>query len=229
MASSSVASDYQAVLDRIRLAAQRAGREPGEVHLLAVSKIHPAAAIASLYNLGQCAFGENYLQDALPKINKLSALEIKWHYIGHIQSNKTREIAKYFDWVHSVDRFKIANRLSEQRSAGLEPINICIQVNLDHELAKSGINSEQLQDLAQQLQPLPGVRLRGIMVIPKPRESFQQQRASFSRAQVLFQTLQQEIPGIDTLSMGMSGDLEAAIAAGSTLVRVGTAIFGQRS
>jgi len=229
MTSSPVTSDYQAVLERIRLAAQRAGREPGEVHLLAVSKTHPAAAIARLYHLGQQAFGENYLQDALPKISKLSVLEIKWHYIGRIQSNKTREIAKYFDWVHSVDRLKIANRLSEQRPAGLEPVNICIQVNLDHELVKSGINSEQLQDLAKQLQPLPGVRLRGIMVIPKPRESFQLQRASFTRAQALFQTLQQEIPGIDTLSMGMSGDLEAAIAEGSTLVRVGTAIFGQRS
>ncbi|HED15106.1 MAG TPA: YggS family pyridoxal phosphate-dependent enzyme [Gammaproteobacteria bacterium] len=229
MTSTSVVSDYQVVLDRIRLATQQVGRKPASVRLLAVSKTHTAAAVARLYALGQRAFGENYLQDALPKITELIDLELEWHFIGHIQSNKTREIAKYFHWAHSVDRFKIASRLSQQRPSGMDPLNICLQINLDHESGKSGLDSTQLIALAQRLQPLSGVRLRGIMVIPKPRKGFEQQLGGFQRAQVLFHRLQRELPGIDTLSMGMSGDLEAAIAAGSTLVRVGTAIFGQRS
>ncbi len=228
MNSSSIVSDYQAVQDCIRLAAQHAAREPNTVRLLAVSKMQPARAVARLHELGQHAFGENYLQDALPKIIELADLELEWHYIGHIQGNKAREIAKYFHWVHSVDRLKIARRLSQLRPSSLGPLNICVQVNLDHEMSKSGITGEQLLAFTKQLQPLSGIRLRGIMVIPKPRESFSQQLASFQRAQVLFQTLQKQVHGIDTLSMGMSGDLEAAIAAGSTLVRVGTAIFGQR-
>jgi len=229
MISKSIAVDFQAVLERIRQAELHAARSPNAVHLLAVSKTHPASAVARLYDLGQRAFGENYLQDALPKIAELSALNLEWHYIGHIQSNKTRDIANHFHWVHSVDRFKIASRLSQQRSADLEPLNICLQVNLDHESGKSGVESTQLLTLAKELRSLSGIRLRGIMVIPKPRVNYQQQLDSFRRARDLFAILQHKVPGIDTLSMGMSDDLEAAIAAGSTLVRVGTAIFGQRS
>lgn len=197
--------------------------------LLAVSKTHPAEAIRELFNLGQRSFGESYWQEAEAKLAQLKDLPIDWHYIGPLQSNKTRPIAEHFAWVHGVDREKIARRLGEQRPAGLPPLNLCLQVNLDDEDSKAGVAPPEVLPLALAVQNLPGVRLRGLMCIPAPRDRLDEQRVPFQRLRELRDQLTAAgIAGLDTLSMGMSDDLEAAVAEGSTLVRIGTAIFGER-
>lgn len=219
----------QCVLSRINHATSQSNRPADTVQLLAVSKTWPANALRQLAEQGQQHFGENYLQEAIDKIASLKDLPLVWHFIGPIQSNKTRDIASHFDWVHSVDRLKIAKRLSEQRPAGLPPLNLCLQVNIDQEASKSGVTAEKLFELAIALDPLENIQLRGLMVIPKATDDSDLQHDAFQRAHALFIKLQQRFPGIDTLSMGMSADLEAAIAEGSTLVRVGTALFGDRA
>lgn len=222
------------VNERIRRALEHSGRPADGARLLAVSKTRPAADIRSAFAAGQCSFGENYLQEALEKQQQLKDLDVEWHFIGPVQSNKTRAIAENFDWVHSVDRAKIAVRLNDQRPAELPPLNICLQVNLDREATKSGVLPEELDALLASLNDLPRIRVRGFMAIPAPRDDVEQQRLALQPLADKLQQLQaddrirQQHPQLDTLSMGMSGDLEAAIAAGSTLVRVGTDIFGQR-
>ncbi|HYM36651.1 MAG TPA: YggS family pyridoxal phosphate-dependent enzyme [Steroidobacteraceae bacterium] len=214
---------------RITAAALRYQRQAGSVTLLAVSKQQNVDSIRLLATAGQRHFGENYLQEALPKIAALQELRLSWHYIGQIQSNKTRPIAENFQWVHTLDRLKIAERLSEQRSAHIAPLNVCIQVKLADEPGKGGVASNEMTALAQQIASLPQLKLRGLMCIPPPRESFDEQFAYFQEAARLLRELQRQGIDVDTLSMGMTADLEAAIAAGATIVRVGTAIFGERS
>ena len=214
---------------QILQAAKRYERDPDSVLLLAVSKRKPAADIRHAYQFGQKDFGENYLQEAQQKIQDLQDLEICWHFIGAIQSNKTRDIAQSFDWAHCVDRVKIAQRLSDQRPASLPPLNVCIQVNLDQEASKAGIELAEVANMASAIHQMPGIRLRGLMSIPAPRDNFDQQRSAFSQLAVTLESLRQGGIGCDTLSMGMTQDMEAAIAEGSTLVRIGTAIFGKRT
>lgn len=206
----------------------------GSVQLLAVSKRHPCEKIREAYDSGQRAFGENYVQELLDKKQQLDDLDIEWHFIGPLQSNKTKKIAETADWVHAIDRLKIAQRLSDQRPANLLPLSVCLQVNISAEESKSGISPDQINDLALQIVKLPRLRLRGLMVIPALEKDFEEQRKVFAKVKTLQQSLQQllnrEGVGItlDTLSMGMSDDMEAAIAEGATMVRIGTAIFGQR-
>ena len=214
---------------QIKQAALACNRDPDSVLLLAVSKKKPASDIRAARGLGQRDFGENYLQEAQQKLQELKELDISWHFIGAIQSNKTRNIAEAFDWAHCVDRVKIASRLSEQRPAKMAPLNICIQVNIDHESSKAGIDLVELPELAQAIHLLPGIRLRGLMTIPAPRDTFLEQRAAFAQLAAALASLQQQGIDCDTLSMGMTQDIEAAIAEGSTLVRIGTAIFGERN
>ncbi len=212
---------------RIGEAEQRAGRPAGSVALLAVSKTQPAEAIRAAYAAGQRQFGENYLQEALAKQEAVSDLtDIVWHFIGPIQSNKTRAIATRFDWVHSVDRLKIAQRLSEQRPAAAPPLNVCLQVNISAEDSKSGVMPADVPLLARAVAALPRLRLRGLMAIPAPAAGFEQQRQPLRQLRLAMEGL--SLGGLDTLSMGMSDDLEAAIAEGATLVRIGTALFGPR-
>ena len=213
---------------RIASAASAAERDENLILLLAVSKRKPASDIRLAYADGQRDFGENYLQEALQKMQELEDLDINWHFIGAIQSNKTRSIAEAFDWAHCIDRLKIAKRLSEQRPAALAPLNVCIQINIDHEISKAGIDLAELPELASAISALPGIRLRGLMAIPAPREDYAQQLQSFARLADALASLQQQGLDCDTLSMGMTQDMEAAIAQGSTLVRIGTAIFGER-
>ena len=210
---------------RIREAAQAAGRDPAGVGLLAVSKTQPASAIRQAHAAGLVDFGENYLQEALAKQAELADLPLVWHFIGPIQSNKTKPIAEHFAWVHSVDRLKIAERLSEQRPAELPALNICLQVNVSGEASKSGCAPEELPALAAAVAALPKLRLRGLMAIPEPTDDPAEQRAAFARLRELQARLPYEL---DTLSMGMSHDLESAIAEGATWVRIGTALFGAR-
>ena len=219
------------VRQRILQACRTAGRDPGTVSLLAVSKLQPAQAIRQAQQAGQRAFGENYVQEALDKMVALADLRaaIEWHLIGPLQSNKTRAVAEAFDWVHSVDRLKIAQRLSEQRPAELPPLNVCLQVNISGEASKSGLQAQELAELAQAVAALPRLRLRGLMAIPEPAQGVEAQRAPHRALRLLLQALNQRGLALDTLSMGMSDDLEAAVAEGSTLVRVGTAIFGARA
>ena len=214
---------------RIIEAAKAFGRDPDSILLLAVSKKKTAADIRHCYQLGQRDFGENYLQEAQQKIQQLQDLEICWHFIGAIQSNKTRAIAEAFDWAHCVDRAKIARRLSEQRPADRSPLNVCIQVNLDHEDSKAGTDPDEVATLAAEIAGLPGIRLRGLMTIPAPRETLAEQRQPFARLAAMQDGLRQQGIDCDTLSMGMTQDLEAAVAEGSTLLRIGTAIFGERT
>jgi len=222
---STIEKNIAKVAARIREAAQAVGRDPASVGLLAVSKTQPAAAIREAAEAGVRDFGENYLQEALDKQAELSELPLTWHFIGPIQSNKTKSIAEHFDWVHSVDRLKIAQRLSDQRPAELPPLNICLQVNVSGEASKSGCAPEELLQLAQAVAAMPQLRLRGLMCIPAPSEDPAEQRAAFAR----LRALRDELPlPLDTLSMGMSQDLEAAIAEGATWVRIGTALFGAR-
>lgn len=214
------------VLGQIEAACERAGREAKTVQLLAVSKTHPSEALREMYATGQREFGENYLQEALEKIETLVDLEIEWHFIGHVQRNKTKHLAEKFAWVHGVDRLIIAERLSTQRLDSQPPLNICLQVNIDGQDSKDGCQPEEVAELVQRISQLPHLRLRGIMVIPAPNNV-----AALLEAQKLFEAvkaLHAHPEDWDTLSMGMSGDLEEAIAAGSTMVRIGTALFGAR-
>ncbi len=214
---------------RIANAAALNHRPMNSITLMAVSKTKPAAMVQEAYAAGARHFGENYLQEGIEKIQQLPELtEAKWHFIGPIQSNKSRPIAEHFDWVHTIDRIKIAQRLSAQRPAHCPPLNVCIQVNISQEMSKSGISPEQLLPLAEAISALPQLRLRGLMAIPAATEDSHQQRASFAALRQLFDTLQRHFPSLDTLSMGMSDDMEAAIAEGSTMVRIGSAIFGSR-
>ena len=216
----------QSVLDQIQLACERVQRDPASVQLLAVSKTHPSQSLRQMYQAGQRSFGENYLQEALTKIDELQDLEIEWHFIGHVQRNKTKHLAEKFDWVHGVDRLIIAERLSSQRMDSRKPLNICIQVNIDGQDSKDGCQPDEVVELVKQISQLPNIRLRGLMVIPAPENS-----VAFADAKTLFEqvkSLHARPQDWDTLSMGMSGDLDAAIAAGSTMVRVGTALFGAR-
>ena len=222
---STLADNLSAISARIASAAQAVGRDPASVQLLAVSKTKPASAIREIHAAGVRDFGENYLQEALTKQQALSDLPLIWHFIGPIQSNKTRAIAEHFDWVHSVDRLKIAQRLSEQRPADLPPLNVCLQVNVSGEASKSGCNPDELPALAQAIAALPRLTLRGLMAIPEPTDDPAAQAAAFARVRQLQDSLNL---GLDTLSMGMSHDLEAAIAQGATWVRIGTALFGAR-
>lgn len=224
-----LADKYDSVRRQILNACRDSRRSPESVQLLAVSKTRDADEVRQLHACGQTAFGENYLQEALDKIAALQDLPLEWHFIGPIQSNKTRAIAEQFDWVHSVDRLKIARRLSEQRPKSLPPLNLCLQVNISDEASKSGCTPAELPALARAVAALPGLRLRGLMAIPEPETDPTRQRATFARVRRLMEALHAELPQLDTLSMGMSGDLDAAIAEGSTLVRVGTALFGPRN
>lgn len=222
---STIAENIAKVGARIREAAQASQRNLADIGLLAVSKTKPAAAIREAHTAGLRDFGENYLQEALEKQTELSDLPLIWHFIGPIQSNKTRPIAEHFDWVHSVDRLKIAQRLSEQRPAHLPPLNICLQVNVSGEDSKSGCSPEALPALAKAVAALPNLRLRGLMAIPEPTDDIAAQHAAFAHLRQLRDDL---ALNLDTLSMGMSHDLEAAIAEGATWVRIGTALFGAR-
>ncbi|MCX7068599.1 MAG: YggS family pyridoxal phosphate-dependent enzyme [Methylococcales bacterium] len=201
-------------------------RPPNSVLLLAVSKTKPALMLASAYQAGQRHFGENYLQEALSKQQALGAFDITWHFIGPIQSNKTKAIASHFDWVHSVDSLKIARRLSEQRPQHLAPLNICLQVNISNEASKSGIYLDNLAELCEQVAVLPNIKLRGVMAIPAPSDSFEQQCQPYKTLYQAVKCLNK--PELDTFSFGMSDDLNAAIAQGATIVRIGTALFGKR-
>ncbi len=218
----------QQVRDRIIQAEKRYGRPPGSVRLIGVGKVHTAESIRGLVVLGLDDIGESYVQEALSKQQLLRDLAITWHYIGHIQSNKTREIAEHFDWVHSVDRIKIARRLSEQRPAEKPDLDICLQVNLQDEASKSGFRKNDVYTAAEAIQNLPRVRLRGLMAIPRASDDFNEQRAAFAQVRSLRKALTSRGYALDTLSMGMSGDMEAAIAEDSTMVRIGTALFGPR-
>jgi pyridoxal phosphate enzyme (YggS family) len=223
---STIAENISTLAARIKGAALAAQRDPASIGLLAVSKTKPAEDLREAFAAGLHDFGENYLQEALSKQLELADLPLIWHFIGPIQSNKTRAIAENFAWVHSVDRLKIAQRLSEQRPAELPPLNICIQVNVSGEASKSGCAPEDLPALAQAISALPNLRLRGLMAIPEPTEDSDEQNAAFATVQSLQDSL--KLP-LDTLSMGMSHDLEAAIAQGATWVRIGTALFGARN
>ncbi len=227
--NTSIADNIARVRAQMAAACQSAGRAPGSVQLLAVSKTWSADAVRQAHAAGQTAFGENYIQEAVDKITTLQDLPLVWHCIGPIQSNKTRLVAEHFDWVHSVDRLKIAQRLSEQRPADMPPLQVCVQVNVDGGANKAGVAPDALPELAQAVAALPGLRLRGLMCIPEPAPDFATQKQLFDRAGALFHGLKAQGLALDTLSMGMSADLEAAVHAGSTLVRVGSAIFGARA
>ncbi len=230
---SSILDNLQAVHAQIRSAAQSAARDPATITLLAVSKTFGPGAVLEAAQAGQRAFGENYLQEALDKITALRASHpeylLEWHFIGPIQSNKTRPIAEHFDWVHSVEREKIAQRLSEQRPAHLSPLNVCLQVNVSGEASKSGVAPDQVLALAQTVAAMPRLKLRGLMAIPEPSPDYAQQRAPLRKMRELFDKLRAEGLELDTLSMGMSSDLQAAVVEGATIVRIGTAIFGKRT
>ena len=219
-----------AVQQRIALAAQLASRDPRSVTLLAVSKTFPAEDVRAAHAAGQHAFGENYVQEALTKIETLANLRasLEWHFIGPLQSNKTRPVAENFDWVHSVDRLKIAQRLAEQRPAHLPPLNVCLQVNVSGEASKAGVTPAEAAETAHAIAALPQLRLRGLMSIPEPAENIDAQRVPHRQLRELFEQLRADGLELDTLSMGMSSDLEAAVLEGATIVRVGTAIFGAR-
>lgn len=223
-----IADNLQAVKLRIARAAAAANRAEQDIHLLAVSKTFGAAEIEQAWRCGQRSFGENFVQEGLAKIAALQALRIDWHFIGPLQSNKTRPVAENFSWVHSIERDKIARRLNEARPPQLPPLNVLVQVNVSGETSKSGVAPGEERALATAIAGLPRLRLRGLMTIPEPTDDPALLRARFARLRALFEALRTEHPDIDTLSMGMSADLEAAIAEGSTLVRVGTAIFGVR-
>jgi len=216
------------VHSRIEQAASACGRDPADVTLIAVSKTRPVEDLAAAYAVGQRAFGESYLQEAEDKILALSALDIEWHYIGRIQSNKTRPIASLFDWVHGLDDPKHARRLNEQRPEGRKPLAVCLQVNLSGERSKGGVAPEDVEQLARDVSSLPNLSLRGLMTLPAPSDDPAQQRVVFQQLRQLLEQLNQRGFELDSLSMGMSGDLEAAVCEGATMVRIGTAIFGPR-
>ena len=226
LSMNSLQASRNKVLQQIEDACKQALREPESVQLLAVSKTHPSESLREMYQAGQRAFGENYLQEALDKIENLNDLDIEWHFIGHVQRNKTKHLAASFAWVHGVDRLIIAERLSSQREASQVPLNICLQVNIDAQDSKDGCQPNEVAELVQRISQLPQLKLRGLMVIPAPNNT-----AAFADAKQLFDRVKKEHAhpeDWDTLSMGMSGDMTEAIAAGSTMVRVGTALFGAR-
>jgi PLP dependent protein len=224
-----IADNLQSVRERIAAACAAAQRPVNEVTLLAVSKTFGPDAVREAHACGQMAFGENYIQEAVEKIELLRELPLEWHCVGPIQSNKTRLVAAHFAWAHTVDRFKIAQRLSEQRPESVPPLQVCLQVNIDGGTTKSGVAPQEVLALAREIAALPRLRLRGLMTIPEPAADFAAQKAIHLRTRALFDELRGEGLAIDTLSMGMTADLEAAIAAGSTMVRIGTAIFGGRT
>ena len=215
---------------RIAQAAQNSSRNSNEIKLLAVSKTKPNTQIIAAYEAGQRLFGENYVQEGESKIIALKPdyPDIEWHFIGPLQSNKSKTIAEHFDWMHTLSREKLAKRLNEQRPAHLQPLNVCIQVNISEEETKSGIHPDEVQTLAAIIESLPRLRLRGLMTIPTATDDVALQHKELSKMQQVYQTLKQQYPTLDTLSMGMSNDLEVAVAAGSTMVRIGSAIFGER-
>ena len=223
-----ISTTYLTIKAKIAAAELAYGRPAGSVQLLAVSKKQPVEKIQILAHLGQQDFGESYVQEALVKIAALSDLALTWHFIGPIQSNKTKAIAQHFHWVHSVDRISIAQRLSRQRSQELPPLNICLQANMSAESRKSGFRPDQIIAAVDAVRQLPNLTLRGLMVIPAPSVDFAVQRQMFAQAYDLYQSMQRSLPHLDTLSMGMSGDLDAAIAEHSGWVRIGTALFGRR-
>ncbi|HAU5563115.1 YggS family pyridoxal phosphate-dependent enzyme [Pantoea sp. SM3] len=225
----SIEHNLQQVRERIATAAARCGRAPEEITLLAVSKTKPASAVAEAIAAGQQAFGENYVQEGVEKVAELAAHpDLQWHFIGPLQSNKSRLVAENFAWCHTVDRERIAQRLNDQRPAALPPLNVLIQVNISDENSKSGIMLEAIPALAAQIAALPRLRLRGLMAIPAPEPDYDRQFAVCQQMADAFRALQQNYPDVDTLSLGMSDDMDAAIAAGSTMVRIGTAVFGAR-
>lgn len=223
-----VASNLTAVTDRIRVAEHQAHRTPQSVTLLAVSKTKPAALIEAASAAGQRCFGENYAQEAVEKAEALKHLNLEWHFIGPIQSNKTRGLATHMDWIHTIEREKIARRLNDQRPDDMAPLNICLQVNISGEASKAGILSTEVLTLADAISALPKLRLRGLMAIPAPSEGIDAQRRPFKALKDIWDELKGTYPELDTLSMGMSGDLEAAVLEGATIVRIGTDVFGAR-
>jgi pyridoxal phosphate enzyme (YggS family) len=223
-----VTENLREIRDLLAKAAVEAGRDPAGVRLLAVSKKKPVSLILEAAAAGQRDFGENFVQEGVEKIMQTGRNDLRWHFIGHLQNNKTRTVAEHFDWVHTVDRLKTAQRLSQQRPVSLAPLNICLQVNIDNEPQKSGISSVELPQLAAQIAALPRLRLRGLMCLPVQRDNFDAQRAPFARLRTLAESLVADGLAIDTLSIGMSSDYRAAIFEGSTIVRIGTAIFGER-
>jgi len=227
-----IENNTTSVQRRLQQAACDAGRNPEDILLLAVSKTRTSAQVKLALDSGLSSFGENYLQEALEKIEQLHGLGISWHFIGPLQSNKTRQVAEHFAWVHTVDRFKIAKRLSDQRPSDMPPLNICLQVNIDNEPSKSGFTPEQVIEATDGIASLPNLNLRGLMAIPKPSNVPAEQRQPFAKLRVLLEQINERLDNsqkLDTLSMGMSGDLEPAIHEGATIVRVGTDIFGPRS
>lgn len=223
-----VARNLAMVHARMEKAAERAGRDPGEIRLLAVSKTQPAEVLLEAWEAGQRDFGENYLQEALPKLSALTDHDARWHFIGGLQSNKTRTVAEHFDWLHTLDRASIAKRLSDQRPDSLPPLHVCLQVNVSGEGSKGGAAPERVAELAAAVAALPRLKLRGLMAIPAPATGEAAQRKPFRQLRELMQELNAAGHEMDTLSMGMSEDLEAAILEGATLIRIGTAIFGAR-
>ena len=223
-----VTENLRKIRDLLAEAAVEAGRSPEDVHLLAVSKKQPLEKILAAADAGQRDFGENTVQEGIEKVTKLTQRRLCWHFIGHIQSNKTRAVAEHFDWVHSVDKLKTAKRLSEQRPESLGDLNVCIQVNIDEEASKSGVTPDAVGELARAVAGLPRLRLRGLMCLPAIRDTFDEQRIPFARTRELAKLLAREGLIMDTLSMGMSDDFRAAIMEGATIVRIGTAVFGPR-
>ena len=226
---SSINARLQQIHERMRQAAEQAHRNADDISLLAVSKTRPASDIQQAFDAGQRLFGENYLQEALPKIEALKSISAEWHFIGRIQSNKTRPIAENFDWVHSIDNVKHAQRLNDQRPDNLLPLNICLQVNVDSEQTKGGFAPSELAETIRHIKDMPRINLRGLMVIPAPEDDLEAQRKPFRQLRLLRDQHATEQHPLETLSMGMSDDLEAAIMEGATIVRIGTAIFGPRA
>ena len=226
---SAIASNLQAVRTRIAKAAIQAGRLPEEITLLAVSKTWPAECVVLANQAGQRAFGENYVQEAVDKVHATTSLDLEWHFIGPLQSNKTRQVAEHFAWVHTIERLKIAERLSAQRPSHMPPLQVCVQVNVSGESSKSGCTPDETLALCRQVCALPGLRLRGLMAIPEPADDYAVQRVPLRRLREILERIRAAGLPLDTLSMGMSHDLEAAIAEGATIVRIGTAIFGERN
>jgi len=224
-----VTENLALISDLLRQAAIEADRTPTDIRLLAVSKKQPLEKIREAAAAGQRDFGENFVQEGVEKIEALSDLDLTWHFIGHLQSNKTRVVAEYFDWVHTIDKLKTARRLNDQRPPGKPPMNICLQVNVDDETSKSGVTPAALPELAQACAGLPNLRLRGLMCLPAIRDEFDEQRIPFATLRRLAEELRRDGIETDTLSMGMSADYRAAVFEGATLVRIGTALFGERS
>jgi len=227
--TATLTANFARINDQIKQAANANKRDPSHIKLLAVSKTKPVSDIVVAYAYGHRDFGENYVQEAVEKIQQMySYSDILWHFVGPLQSNKSKLITEYFDWMHSLDRIKIAKRLNEQRRAHQSPLNVCVQVNIDDEQSKAGIAPSEVINFIEQLQPLSRIKCRGLMTIPKADVSDTERRASFAKMQDLFSQCAQRFDNIDTLSMGMSDDLAIAIEYGSTMVRVGTALFGKR-